>query len=297
MGFLTPELNGNKITVESVMRQPSRITEQISRLAADTLILDKIFHPTGQPVSGGALLFNVVKAEDFFTENDVEQRAPGTEYPMVRAVDPRSQIAYVEDWGGKFDIDDIKIKRNATEYMNDKTTQLANTIVRKLNQRAMLSLEAALAAMPGGNVVAGNDWMQASTVGPDSSLSEAGQLPVADIAGAQLVADKFELGVKLDTLLMSPDELYSLRICYGDKLNAALASVGIKEHFSFPTIPNGTAYVVERGKPGIIGFEHPLDTETWRDPHTRNNFVQSWCQPVWAINKPHCCIKLTGLAG
>ena len=298
-GFLNPQVNpqAQTLTVGTMMQQPARITERISRLAADQIILDKIFHTTGQKVTGGAMLFNVVNIEDFFTENDVEQRAPGTEYPIVRGVDPKPQTAPVEDWGGKFWIDDLKITRNATEFMNDQTTQLTNTIVETLNTRAIASLEAALAAQPGGNVVVGHDWASAVTIGPDANLTEGAELPAADIAAAQLVGENMRMGVKYDTLLLNPNELHSLRICYGDKLTAMLASVGIKEHFSYPLIAPGTAYVVVRGQAGIIGFEHPLDTETWRDPHKRISWVQSWCQPAWAVNKPFNCIKLTGLAG
>ena len=79
-GFLNPQVNpqAQTLTVGTMMQQPARITERISRLAADQIILDKIFHTTGQKVTGGAMLFNVVNIEDFFTENDVEQRAPST---------------------------------------------------------------------------------------------------------------------------------------------------------------------------------------------------------------------------
>ncbi|EHB53787.1 hypothetical protein MycrhDRAFT_4250 [Mycolicibacterium rhodesiae JS60] len=208
-GFLNPQISaGNQtLTVGTMMQQPARITERISTLAADQIILDKIFHTTGQTVTGGAMLFNVVRIEEFFTENDVEQRAPGTEYPIVRAVDPQNQLAMVEDWGGKFEIDDLKLKRNAIEYMNDQTTQLANTIVEKLNKRALASLEEALAATGGANNVPGHDWSSAVTVGPEASLSEGADLPAADLAACQLVGETARLGVKFDTLLLHPNEL------------------------------------------------------------------------------------------
>lgn len=297
MGFLTPELSGLHLTVSTVMQQPSKITERIAKLAGDQIILDKIFHTLGQRVSGGAMLFNRVTAAEFFAANDVEQRAPGTEYPVIRGVDPNPQLAKVEDWGGKFAIEDEKIKRNATEYMNDQTTQLANTIVEKLNTRAIASLEAALAATGGANVIPGNNWMTATTIGPEANLSEGSELPAADLAAAQMAGELLRMGVKYDTLLLNPQELFSLRVAYGEKLDAMLRSVGITGYFSFPLITSGTAYVVKRGDVGVIGFEDPLTTETWRQPEKRTQWVQSWCSPAWAVNKPHNCMKLTGLAG
>jgi hypothetical protein len=174
---------------------------------------------------------------------------------------------------------------------------LSNTIVERLNRRAVESLEAALAAQPGGNVIPGNNWMTAVSTGPETSLSENSELPAADLAAAQMAGEMLSLSVKYDTLLLNPQELFSLRVCYGEKLQAMLTSVGISSYFSLPRITAGTAYVVKRGDVGVIGFEDPLQTETWRAPEKRTSWVQAWCSPVWAVNKPHNCMKLTGLAG
>jgi hypothetical protein len=111
MGFLTPDLCGTTLSVSTVVAQPTRITERIAALAADQIVLDKIFSTLGQRLTGGAMLFNVVKTEEFFAANDVEERSPGSEYPVIRRVEPTAQLALVQDWGGKFEIDDIKISR------------------------------------------------------------------------------------------------------------------------------------------------------------------------------------------
>ncbi|KUI29476.1 hypothetical protein AU196_03855 [Mycobacterium sp. IS-1742] len=295
-GFLTPELNGLNLTVSVALKQPNRITERIANLAADQLVLDKIFHTLGTPVTGGAMLFNEVKIDDYFLDPNqtIEERAPGTEYPIVKRVDPRPQLAKPQDWGGKFAVEDERVHRNDTEYLNDQTTQLTNTIVERLNTRALEILDAA--AGTGQNTIPGNDWMNAFTSGPESTLTPNTELPAADLAAALMVGKNERLGTTYDTLLVNPQEEMSLRVAYGDRLEAMLRSLGLTM-FSHVHITAGTAWVVQRGQVGIIGFEEILKTETWRDPHKRTSYVQAYAVPAMAVNKPHCAKKLTGLAG
>ncbi|MGB3352591.1 MAG: major capsid protein [Mycobacterium sp.] len=293
-GFLTPELDGLNVTVSTVMQQPLRIRDRISALAADQMVLDKIFHTHGRTITGGAMLYNVVKISDFFRADDVKQRGPGDEYEVVRGVDPTTEMAKPEDWGGKFPVEDERITRNDTEYMQDQTTQLTNTIVEKLNKRAFEVLDAK--AGTGPNTIVGNDWMNAVTVGPEANLSEGSELPAADLAAASMAGELERLGTKYDTLLVNPQEKFSLQVAYGDKLQAMLDSAGLKM-FSYFHITPGTAWVLQRGQVGIIGFEKALTVETWREPRNRTSWVQAYAVPFIAVNKPHCAKKLTGLAG
>ncbi|MDC9006470.1 major capsid protein [Mycobacterium marinum] len=295
-GFLTPTLDGLNLTVSAVMQQPSRITERISALAGDQLVLDKLFHTLGAQVTGGAMLYNQVRIEDFFLDvnRTIEQRGPGDEYPVVKGVDPTPQLARPEDWGGKFPIEDERITRNDIEYLNDQTTQLANTIVERLNTRALEVLDAAAGA--GANVVPGHNWQTAVSFGPPENLSEGAELPAADLAGALLAGERERMGAKYDTLIVNPQEMFSLRVCYGDRLRAVLDSLGLTA-FSYPLQTAGTAWVVQRGQCGLIGFERPLQTETWRMPERRTSYVQSYAVPAIAVTKPHMAKKLTGLAG
>jgi hypothetical protein len=141
--------------------------------------------------------------------------------------------------------------------------------VEKLNTRALESLEAALAAAGGANVVPGNNWNTAVTQGPEANLSEGADLPASDLAACQMAGELLRMGVQYDFLLLNPQQLFALRVCYGEKLQSMLASVGITGYFSNPLITAGTAYVLKRGACGIIGFEQPLQTETWREAHRR----------------------------
>lgn len=294
-GFLTPTLVGNDLTVAMVLQQPTRITERIASIANESLLVDKIYRPYGTQVVGGSILFNVVHREEFFLDESqtIEPRAPGTQYPVVKRVDPTNYKADVEDWGGKFSIEDERVSRNDRQYLLDQTTQLTNEIVRKIDTRALAVLNA---AMTGANIVPGHNWLTAQTVGPESSQTPNQELPAADLAGAMMVGESTELGVKFDTLIVNPQERFALNVTYGAGLQALLASYGLTL-YSTKLVAAGTAYVLQGGQVGYVGFEKILNTESWRRPEERISWVQAFAQPAFAVNKPQCCIKITGLAG
>lgn len=295
-GFLTPQLNGTDLTVSTMLQQPQRITKRISDLAGDQLILDKIFHTLGQRVTGGAMLYNQISIDQFFLDEDqsIEQRAPGTEYKIVKRVNPQPKMAELEDWGGKFSLPDEVYTRNDQEYLNDQVTQLTNTIVERLNTRALDALDQFAGQL--ANTIAGHDWMNATTRGPENTLTPGAELPFSDLSAAQMAGEMERLGASYDILLVHPQEKLSLQVCYQDRLQDMLNSAKLSM-FSYPNLTPGTSWVVERGAVGVIGFEKILTTETWRDPHKRTSWVQSYAVPAMAVNQPHKAKKLVGLAG
>lgn len=287
---LIPELTGRRLTVDAALKQPNIIRDQIAKLADSTLLLPKVFRPFGAQVQAGGLLYSVIAASDFFT-SDVEKRAPGAEYRLVEGVQPTPQLALVEDWGGKFAVTDEMRTRNDISYLDQQTTQLANTIARKLDTRAV----AALAAAPIGSVVVTGTWDSLQFLGPDAGLTASVDRPTAHFAQAQELADLEELGVQHDSLLVHPNQARALREAYAENLTAMLASVGLTMH-SNPRLPAGTAYVCQGGQVGTVGFEHVLTVDVWPDPATRSTWVQAFAVPAFAIDKPYCAKKITHLA-
>ena len=184
---LIPELTGRRLTVDTALKQPNLIRNQIAKLADDQLLLPKFFHSLGAPVTGGGLLYSVIQASDFYS-SDVEKRSPGGEYKVVEGVDPDPQLAVVEDWGGKFQITDEQIRRNDVSYLDQQTTQLANTIARKIDTRAYAELNAKVTS-PNNSVVIDGNWENLVFVGPADILTPSGDRPSAHLSEAQLVAD------------------------------------------------------------------------------------------------------------
>lgn len=292
MPFLTPELTGSQLTVELALKQPTRITAQIARLATAETLVDKIFHMLNTQVQGGAFIFNQLKRSDYFVKNDVEQVGPGDEFPLVEGVDPEAKMALVEKWGGLFPVPDEKARRNDIAYLDNQTTQLANTIVRKVDTQALKFLEAALA---GENIIPGHSWGNLVTVGDPATLTPSANLPSADLSSVHLVNALQELGVTADLLIVHPEQAHDLRVAFGATLDAMLKSAGM-QMFENARLTNGTAYAVERGQVGIVGVEMPLTTETWREPKNQTSWVLAYVMPAFGVDRPYACKKLTGLA-
>lgn len=60
-------------------------------------------------------------------------------------------------------------------------------------------------------------------------------------------------------------------------------------------IPAGTVYVCQKGNVGTVGFEVPLNVETWRDYSNRSWWVQAYCVPAFAVDRPFAAKTITGV--
>lgn len=289
-----PTIQGNQLTVDMALKQPQRITRRIADLTLQKFIVDKIFSSSGVSVESGAVLFDQATANDLYLTRDVEERAPGAEYPIVGADRTEPQVAKSEDWGGKFWVTDEAVRRNDRVYFDQQTTKLANTIVRKVNQRAVATLEAAIAGLGGAAVVPGHDWSNVTLSGTSPTPNNA--RPFADFAAVQLAADIEELGVVYDLWIVNPVEDHNLRIAYGEEYADALAAAKI-EVFASNRVAAGTAYAVARNQVGFLDYEQGLSTETWREEKTKRNWVQSSVMPIMGVTNPYSIKKVTGLAG
>lgn len=289
---LIPSLTGRTLTVDAALNTPTIIRNQIARLADPQILLPKLFREYGAKVQGGGILYNSVQASDFFTAtNNLEQRIPGAEYAIVEGVDPDPKLAVVEDWGGKFQVPEEAILRNNVNYLDQQTTQLANTITRKLDTRTVTALGAAGIAS-----VAFTSWSNLTFVGPLDAITPSGARPTAAFAAAQALADLEELGVKHDLLIMHPNEAEALRTAYAEDLDRMLTSAGFTEGmFVSARIPAGTVYVCQKGNVGTVGFEVPLTVETWRDYNTRSWWVQAFAVPAFAVDRPFAAKTIVGV--
>lgn len=289
---LVPTLTGRTLTLDAALNTPTIIRNQIAKLADPMILLPKFLRQYGTRVSGGGILYNSIAASDFFT-SDVEKRIPGAEYRVVEGVDPDPKLAVVEDWGGKFQVPEEAILRNNVNYLDQQTTQLANTITRKLDNATM----AAIGAAPIASVAVATTWDNLVFVGDLSLITPSGNRPTAHFAQAQQLADLEELGVSYDLLICAPEQAMQLRTAYAEGLDDMLASAGFTNGmFVSARIPAGTVYLVQKGNVGTVGFEAPLTVETWRDPATRSWFVQAFAVPAIAVDRPYAAKKLTAVS-
>jgi hypothetical protein len=288
-----PTITGNQLTVDTALNQPTRITRRIADITLQNFIVTRIYAP-GPPVSGGAVVYDQAMLNELYLDRDVERVMPGDEFPIVTSQRQAPKIAEVEKDGGKFFVTDEARDRNASVFFQNQVVQLGNTIVRKTNTRAVAELEAAIAALGGAGTFVGHSWSTFQPAG--TTLTAPALTPAADLLKSQFLADVDELGVVYDLLLVNPAEKLSLATGYGDKLQAMLDAVGIKEMFSSNRIVAGTAYQVARGQVGALSVEKGLGTETWREPKTEKTWVQSGLRTTQYVTNPYSIKKLTGLS-
>ncbi|PAY24653.1 hypothetical protein CEY15_02330 [Dietzia natronolimnaea] len=286
------DLNGNLITVDEALNHPTVITERLADLTFDTVLVDKVFGTVGQPVTGGAVIYSQTTEKHLFVEG-VADRKPGDEYPVIFSEKPDAQLARVQDFGGKFPVTDEARRRNNSIDFDNAVTRLANTITRKLNSRAIETLEAALGTLDDGGEIAGHPWTDLALDG--ATPTPASERPTADLAAAQLAADEDELGITYSMLLVHPRQRAALATAYGERLKAVMDAAGMTLA-STTQVPAGTAYVVDPGTVGFVDYEMPLTSETWDDREHRQTWVQSYAMPVMGVTSPRSVRKLTGLA-
>lgn len=289
-----PVITGNSLSVDLALRTPQRITKRIADLTLQRFIVDRIFSSSGVSVATGAVLYDQATLNDLYLSRDIEQRGPTDEYPIVGSERQVPKVATSEDWGGKFWISDSAVRRNDVAHFNQQVTKLANTIVRKTNARAVATLEAAIAALGGAGVIPGHDWSDVTLSG--NAPTPNNERPFADLAAAQLAADREELGVTFNLWLVNPQEYWNLMIAYGPDLPKVLDDANI-EMFQSNRVTAGTAYALARNDVGFLDYEQGLATESWREQKTKRNWIQSSVMPIMGVTNPFSIKKFTGLAG
>lgn len=290
-GYLAQE--GNLITVDQALTMPESITQRLSEIIEPNLLVDRVFSGSGQAVQGGGVIYSQITEKHLYLSTDVLDREPGDEYPVVYADRPEPRLAKVQDFGGKFAVTDEARRRNQSVDFDNDVTKLANTITRKLNQRAIETLEAGLSVLDDNGEVAGHSWSGLNFEG-STGVTKSADRPTADFAAAQLAADQDDMGITYTQLLVNPQQKAALAIAYGKDLTAVLDSFGL-EIFSSLHIPAGTAYMVDPGQVGFVDYEEPLTTTTWRDEHHRQEWVQSYAMPVMGVTNPRAIRRITGL--
>lgn len=288
-----PTLSGTTMTIDLMLDQPTRITRILSDLTLQKFLLDRLFTSAGG-VTGGAVVYDMATINELYLERDVQRVEPGAEFPVVTSERRPPNIALVEKWGGKVWITDEARQRNSSVLFMNELRKLGNTMVRKLNQKAIDVIEAAITANGGASNTTGQNWNTVVTGG--SSQSNATLWPAADFSKAQLLADTAELGITFDLWIVNPAQAAQAALLYGAAFGSVLSSYGISMYAS-NRVPAGTAYAVASGQLGELRIEKPLGTETWREQETERTWVQSSVRPVMYVTNPYAIMKFTGLAG
>ena len=60
-----------------------------------------------------------------------------------------------------------------------------------------------------------------------------------------------------------------------------------------PYVPAGRAYVVQKGKPGIVGYERPLTVDIIDQREKRQKLIQVYAVPAFAVDRPQATKVVT----
>lgn len=290
--FGSPQVNGNEITVDMMLKEPTRINNYVSDMILKGFFADRVF-TTGGGVSGGALVYTQLTQNDVYAATGVQKVAPGAEFPTVSFDRPEPKVAVVEKWGGKFDVTDEARDRNDLSLIQSEGIKLSNTILRQMHTEAVATLDASIAATGSDVQLTGTSWKKAAALTMTTASNSA--LPAADFATVNKTADQFELGTEFNLWLVNPQEMANFQIVYGDKWKAVLQSWNA-DMVATNRVPAGGAYVVAEKQVGQMRFEKPLGTVTFREEERETTWVQSSVRPVFAVTHPYSVLKVTGLA-
>jgi hypothetical protein len=286
-----PTISGTTFSIDIALQNPTRVlTPMVLDLTRQRFFVDRAFTSAGG-VTGGAVIYDLVVYPDLYADRDIERVEPGSEFPIISFSRRAPQAAIVEKWGGKFYFTDEARDRNEVTQFTRAMRQLANTIVRKINQRGVQTLEAWITA--NSRNVVGVSWGSVNTT--YAAGSNWPLFPARDFAKADLVAEQEEMGMDYNLWILNPNEMFNLEGIYGDKLGALLDSYDI-DIFVTNRIAAGNAYALAEGQVGEMRVEQPLSTETWRDPNGKQQtWIQSSVRPLMYANNQYAVLKFTGL--
>lgn len=289
-----PTVSGTTVTVDVLLNTPTRVNRIVADLVMSNFFLNRVFS-VGGDVQGGAVIYDQPTYLDIYTNRDVEQVAPGAEFPILTGVRVAPLVAQVQKFGGKFPVTDEARRRNSLTVVTNQMRRVANTIVRKMNQRGIAELNAVVAAT--GRSASSISWSAALT----TSLTTAtpATRPARTFAQAMLEAELNEAGYQYNTVIMHPNEAETLRSVYGVTLDAILGDQEIDDMIVTPRQPAGQALILAGGSVGELRLEEPMRTITEREgaPELREQtWVQSAVNPVMFVTDPYAVIQMTGIA-
>lgn len=287
-----PTVSGTTISVDTMLNQPTRITRLLMDITLQRFVADRIF-ASGGGVVGGAVVYDSVEANDLYTTRDVERVSPGAEFPIITSARRAPGVAEVEKWGGKVWIADEARDRNDSVLFTNQLRQLSNTIVRKINARAIQTLEAMFTAFPARVIASVGNWNAVSPYGASPTAPAA--WPAMDFAKAAEVAETDEMGMRYDLWVLNPQDYTFLLILYGgDGLQELLSTLNL-EIYVTNRMTAKSAYAVAQRQVGQMRVEKPLGTETWREPNRERTWVQASVRPLMFVDNRFAALKFTAL--
>jgi hypothetical protein len=288
-----PTVNGDKITVEQWVKNPTMLRRVLESMVSQRFIGDFIFG--SGDAQGGAVIYDQLTAQDLYpNEGDVGDIAPGGEFPSADTSDPTPKVAAVRKRGLQTKVTYDTVRRNDRDVLQRKLIKLSNAMTRRLDLVTF-------------NVLDNEPLIPTSAAA--KPLTDATADPINDFFQSIKVVDEADLGYKVDTCIVNPQEAYRLlgRKDIRDALpreNTAINPLLSRRLAGLFEIPNwiisnrqtaGKARLLQAKVAGSMRDEVPFYSRTIDWPLTEVYFIQVARQSVPIITDPKSIVNLTGL--
>lgn len=287
---IAPVQTGEFLSVSMFLNDPVRVQRSIEDITNLRFVADVIFGE-GPAIPGGSVIYDQITDQgQIFMDRDVEEIAPGADFPILNGLEQGPLVAISKKYGGEVFLTDEDIRRDRRDKLGRNLTKLRNTIVRKVDRIAM----AALRAAPIISQTASADWTTSSTD------------IVRDLAVAKNAITRLELGYMADTVLIHDDQ--ELDLISDKDIRDALprerdnslirtGNVGRLMGLDFITtsqVAAGEVIVLQRKVAGSISDEVPLYTRPIPEPRQERVYLHGARLPAVYITDPKAVVRITG---
>lgn len=286
--------SGPRITVNTLIRQPTLIQERILDILDQKFIADQLLRGGGDAPGGVVQYF---ESPPLFAENDPEIVAEFAEIPVAMTDVGVPKFEPTRKRGLAVVISDEMRRRNQMDRVNKQIQLVKNTVIRAIDGTFMTAL---LASVDSGHVVpAGVAWDAASGTHIRSNIAEAKQVIIDEKRGFN--PDSIVFSPTVATILEGADEVN--RVFQGNiagerpellgRLPGQIS--GLDPYISY-SVPDTSVFILEKKTVGGVVDERPLSTselyfwkrenETWRSDTVRQSAV--------FIDEPLAIAEITG---
>lgn len=289
-----PSISDGAITVDLMLKEPTRIDNYISQLVEKNLLSTLFYNSVS--AEGGALMFDQMTENVAHADNEPGVVSPGGEFPILWTSDAEPKLVTVQKTGGKFPVTDEAIRRNDQAGLQRKIRQVANTMVRDLDRRGMAAMHSAMEQIPDTLAVESGNWQSELTTTKANTTAQSGSgVVTADLARATNLVENTDLGYVLDTIVLHPDDALNLKLLLGsNEWTQVLGGQGLTPHVTTAAM-KGSPILLAAHQIGSMGVETPISTEAWRDPETQKMWSQTWASVAFGITDPFAMVVLDGV--
>lgn len=293
--------DGPRITVDSLIKNPTVIPMRILELAKNQFIADAVLRNAGSSASGVAMFY---RSTPLFSDTGAAIRSEGAEYRVAQTSIGTPMVAASVDRGLGLIVTDEERSRNQVDRVNQKMVQVKNTLVRDWDTAFITAL------LNSGiqTFAAATAWATSTTIRKDilNAQKLVNQASTGDQTNnfLQFTADTLIITENSSFDVLTNDDFKSIyqgnladqNVQYTGKLPQKLLNLTTLVVKSGGPLADGNAIVLERGTVGFISDEEPLQsTPLYRQQERRRWRSDTNRKSIIGIDQPKAACLITGV--